>query len=404
MNEAGRPVCGVEDHLRIAQAVDEAIAPLGTGFGALVEELVRQVQLVSANLGLVVMRLESNRLALASRPSGNVWLNFVELTERVLRRQRLPDMYFIVNAHDATRVISPLLDATDAVADATGPLSADARLGQEPGALEWFVVPTAELTARWLVGATGRAAAAGKHPSFFSPFPWPLLFRQVPVFSLAKIPSVHADLLYPGAHVYRVVPKNSRDAIPWSDKKAALYWRGATTGGVVRLDNYLRFPRVRLALAASEIATADIGLTEVAQAVSTDERKMVTQALDELGVMMPRDPMARQFEYKYVFDIDGNVSAFRLSRGLLSGSVIFKGPNLYEEWYGQWLERGVHYVESSPHFNDLAEKIEWARANDARLHNIAQNATAFAERYFTWTMAEAYMEALLVAYAERYHG
>jgi hypothetical protein len=81
--------------------------------------------------------------------------------------------------------------------------------------------------------------------------------------------------------------------------------------------------------------------------------------------------------YKYILNIDGHVSAFRLSFELSMNSVILLVRSPYRMWYSDMLKEGVHYVPIAADLSDLIEKIEWCKKNDVQCKEIAHQAYLF---------------------------
>jgi hypothetical protein len=293
----------------------------------------------------------------------------------VAARLSLPDLRFVVNANDAPRVVP-----------AAGPIEGD-----------WIAWPSGPDYLRFS-GERG-AEAAREHPSVHAPLKWPLIRCAVPIFSIAVIPGLHMDLTYPGQHTC-VAPTNAaKDAMRWNDKASAVYWRGSTTGGLMTMENWHRFPRVRWAMEARGAEGADVALTGVGNC-NSGERRALTALLREHGLLAETDPVERELGFKHLLDIDGNISAFRLPRAFWSRAAVWRTPGFFHEFYHRWLEPGVHYLAVAE--GELQSRITWARAHDQRVELIAAAGRAFAERTFNWTFAEAYMERLLTGYAALY--
>jgi serine/threonine protein kinase len=85
----------------------------------------------------------------------------------------------------------------------------------------------------------------------------------------------------------------------------------------------------------------------------------------------------QQSEYKYIVNVDGHVSAFRLSLELSMGSVILAVNSQWKIWYSNLLIPFTHYVPVKEDLTDLIEKIKWCRENDDKCEKIAKNAREF---------------------------
>ena len=95
----------------------------------------------------------------------------------------------------------------------------------------------------------------------------------------------------------------------------------------------------------------------------------------------------QQKEYKYIINVDGNVSAFRLSKELGMGSLILKADSNYKMWYDTVLTgystdskkqvTNEHFIKVKHDLSNLIEVIEWCRTNDNQCKQIVQNALKF---------------------------
>ena len=71
-----------------------------------------------------------------------------------------------------------------------------------------------------------------------------------------------------------------------------------------------------------------------------------------------------QSKYKYIINIDGHVSAFRLSLELNMGSVILIVESDYEMWFKNMLKPYIHYVPVKKDLSDLIDQIKWCKEHD----------------------------------------
>ena len=87
--------------------------------------------------------------------------------------------------------------------------------------------------------------------------------------------------------------------------------------------------------------------------------------------------LEEQAKYKYIINIDGHVSAFRLSMELGSGSVVLLVESEWKMWITEMLEPYKHYVPVRSDLSDLIDQITWCKSNDAKCKEIAENARQF---------------------------
>jgi hypothetical protein len=78
--------------------------------------------------------------------------------------------------------------------------------------------------------------------------------------------------------------------------------------------------------------------------------------------------------YKYLVAVDGVVSAWRLAKQLVSGSVVLLQASPHREFFYKLLRPWVHYVPVDGELSDLAERVRWLKAHDTEARAIAENA------------------------------
>ena len=105
--------------------------------------------------------------------------------------------------------------------------------------------------------------------------------------------------------------------------------------------------------------------------------------------------MQNQSRYKYILNIAGNSSAYRLSYLLRSGSVILNVEFENKLWWESKWEPMKHYVPVKSDLSDLKEQIEWCRTHDDECVQIVKNASSFAEQYISKDGIFNYLEAIV---------
>lgn len=83
-------------------------------------------------------------------------------------------------------------------------------------------------------------------------------------------------------------------------------------------------------------------------------------------------------QYKYQLAIDGTVAPYRMPYLLGGGSLVFKPDSMYFEHFYEDMEPKVHYIPVKADLSDLVDKINWARENDDKAREIAENGQKFA--------------------------
>jgi hypothetical protein len=102
-------------------------------------------------------------------------------------------------------------------------------------------------------------------------------------------------------------------------------------------------------------------------------------------------------KYKIVIDIDGATYSSRFPLVLQLGSAVFK-IKTFEDVGTIGAIPWVHYVPIKMDLSDLEEKLEWAKNNDEKLREIAENGLRFSLRMHTKEKYKCYIWHLLLKY------
>jgi serine/threonine protein kinase len=184
----------------------------------------------------------------------------------------------------------------------------------------------------------------------------------------------------------------------WEKKKPIAVFRGSSTGCGVTIETN---PRLKLAYMShlgevdeNGIPYLDAGITKwnLRPRKVEGEKYLQTIEIDKLpfgkiGFLSPEE----QTNYKYIINVDGHVSAFRLSLELVMGSVILMVDSEWEIWYKNMLKPYEHYVPIKKDLSDLIEQIKWCKKNDKKCKKIAENAEKF---YFTYLQKDGIVDYL----------
>jgi len=196
--------------------------------------------------------------------------------------------------------------------------------------------------------------------------------------------------------------------IDWNDKLPTAVWRGSTTGcGVTPETN----PRLKLVCMSSTNTVdedgklfLDAGITKwnlrpravdgVLQTIPVDKPPL--DMIYNNGRIANRLDINEQARYKYIINVDGHVSAFRLTYELATNSVILLADDsMYYTWYRKSLIPWIHYVPIKSDLSDLYEKIRWCKGHDLECHTIAENALEFYKKYLNKSYMMFYFATLL---------
>lgn len=196
---------------------------------------------------------------------------------------------------------------------------------------------------------------------------------------------------------------NEKFNTPWTEKIPTAVFRGGTTGCGVTIDDN---PRLKVAY-LSHITSPDTDGIPLIDAGITNwnlrprklehEQYLQTIEIDKLPFgLVDRLTPQEQSKYKYIINVDGHVTAYRLSLELSMGSVILLAKSPWKIWYSNLLVPYEHFVPIKEDLSDLIEQIKWCKNNDEKCQLIAQNAFQFFNKYLLKDGALDYMQKTLV--------
>lgn len=237
--------------------------------------------------------------------------------------------------------------------------------------------------------------------------------KYLPILSMSKT-SEYADVLIPthedwarvqGPHNKWFPPctaYNDNFDMPWIDRKPTAVFRGSTTGCGVTVNSN---QRLRLAYIASNTGSLD-GIPLLDAGVTkwkTRPRQIEGSELQtiEPGRLMPFDLVSyltpsQQSHYKYIINVAGHVSAFRLSYELSMGCTVIMVETPWKIWFSDMLIPYVHYVPVKFDLSDLVDRVEWCRKHDKECETMASNAKLFFQTYLQRDNILDFMQKTLV--------
>jgi len=187
---------------------------------------------------------------------------------------------------------------------------------------------------------------------------------------------------------------------PWDEKIERAFWRGSSTGGIYRRDNWQDFPRVKIVETSSEYpALLDAKFTLLSQ-----RNKDVVDEISSLYPIAMAVSQSDHVKYKMQISVEGSVQTLssELWR-LLSNSVLLRQKTTNMKWFHSLFKDGEHFIDIEYDMSDLMEKIKWILSNDKKAQKIAENASNVVKSEFTPSHLELYWQALLAEYA-KYQG
>jgi hypothetical protein len=180
----------------------------------------------------------------------------------------------------------------------------------------------------------------------------------------------------------------------WKKKKDVCIFRGSATGCGITLENNMRLKAADLSIDYPDIL--DAGITKWNARLKKYEGKPM-DSIDEKKFRFGIASFITDVEksgYKYILNIDGHVSACRLSSEFAMNSVILIVESDYKLWFSHLLVPNVHYIPVSRNLDNLISQIEWCKSHDKECKKIAKNGLDFYNKYLTKEAMFDYMQNL----------
>jgi hypothetical protein len=189
----------------------------------------------------------------------------------------------------------------------------------------------------------------------------------------------------------------------WDTKIPTAVFRGASTGCGVTIETNMRLKLSYLSYTTPPdeegIPYLNAGITKWQLRPRKIQGEQYLQTIDintlPFGLVDKLTPI-EQSNYKYIVNVDGNVSAFRLSLELNMGSVILLVDSPWKIWYRDMLKPYTHYVPVKEDLSNLIDQIKWCRKNDGRCQEIVKNAQQFFNKYLQFDGILDYMQKTIV--------
>ena len=212
-----------------------------------------------------------------------------------------------------------------------------------------------------------------------------------PVFSQSIIPETHADLLIPTEDDMRRVSssfflddwKKQKSCqkseeikkINWDEKKNVVFFRGKLTGSGKTIDTNVR---LKAADYGSKFPKQfDVGITSWNMRLKKSSEDSTVDVINPADFNFDLKPFVSkqdQQKFKYILNLDGNVSAFRLGDELLSGSLVLIADSKYKTWIHGLIQPYVHYIPVKHDLSNLKQIFVWCQKNDEKCKEIVKNA------------------------------
>jgi hypothetical protein len=216
--------------------------------------------------------------------------------------------------------------------------------------------------------------------------------KYAPIVGFTNRLDLFRDIMLPTYDCWQAITKKfyppecrnhyifTNEEIPWKNKIETAVFRGKATGCHVDFKN----PRLLITKINQEWnregskykgwINAGISSSAAKDKKTADSEQLTYVDLKKLGIKpLERIDMDDQRKYKYIFDIQGNSSAFRLLSMLSFKSVLLKVESEYKMWIDEFLVPYEHYIPVKRDFSDLAQILDWCHSHDQACKRIAEN-------------------------------
>ena len=172
----------------------------------------------------------------------------------------------------------------------------------------------------------------------------------------------------------------------WTSKRDMAVFRGSSTGLGTTLRKNMRLKL--LDIGAKNPSILDVGITKWnlrPRKLAGDSyyRTISKNIIDKYGTS-DYLKYEQQSDYKYIINLPGHSSSFRLGSLFKLKSVVLHvlHPE-YKIWYDHLLKPYIHYVPLRVDLRDLVKQIEWCKKNPVLCKKIVENAYEFYQNHLT---------------------
>ncbi|KAI0871714.1 capsular associated protein [Hypoxylon argillaceum] len=276
----------------------------------------------------------------------------------------------------------------------------------------------------------------GMHGTFIESVSMATTHSLFPLFGGCKLPG-NNEILIPAGMIldsYDLFSGGDSHGGDWALKKNELVWRGVASGGRHKDDNWWGFHRHRFIQmmngTAVSLLEAGEDVTPSFQMSGFSEHQVSMQKEGGLGKWLSSfsdvafvrfecfpeqkdgkcwylDPymelresvhMKKQYDYKFLPDIDGNSYSGRFRAFMRSTSLVLKST-IYAEWHDDRLVPWVHFVPFDNTFSDIYAILEYYLKADEQAQKIADEGREWAEKVMRREDMMLYVWRLLLEYA-----
>lgn len=207
-------------------------------------------------------------------------------------------------------------------------------------------------------------------------------------------------------------------SVPWETRQGKLLWRGAISSWDGTRARALRLGLIFHTMLDVKVPTNNaLGLSPAAQVTCDGYLKDLEAASLQPAWGPAQDcpaifgdfvPIQNQMGFKYILDLDGGASTFRLKNLFLTGAVVFKVLPSDEsqrsiQFFSKDLVPFEHFVpvKAETLETDLLQQMQWVISHDAEAKRIAEAGRQFALEHLRFEDAFWHTHMVLSLYAGR---
>ena len=167
---------------------------------------------------------------------------------------------------------------------------------------------------------------------------------------------------------------NPATGTAFKDKINKIVFRGSATGCGLTVETNIRLRAAKKGSENEDIM--DVGITDWNARMKKPKNSSVN-IIDEMGLsfgLKNKITDDEKFSYKYILNLDGHVSAYRLGSELNSGSVIIMPESENKLWFSHMMKPYKHYVPINENLEDIRKKYDWCESHEKECVKIIENA------------------------------
>ena len=190
---------------------------------------------------------------------------------------------------------------------------------------------------------------------------------------------------------------NFKFDVPFDDRKEVAVFRGSSTGEGTTIENNPRLKLAKLCIDYPDLI--DAGITKWNTRARKEKKEKYLTTIEHQNFCFGLKNFLsteEQGKYKYIINVDGHTSAYRLSLELGMGSVILLQDSDYHLWFRSYLKPFKEYVPLKKDLSDFIEKIRWCKENNNECKKIAENALKFYNKYLTKKGILDYLQKIII--------